>query len=213
MPCMTEEYGYLNYARTKLNEDALLVDVGINIGAFTEGFLKRFRKGNVIGFEPTKVIYEQTRNKFIGQNKIKIWNLAVGEKTQEVEFHLGGSAALECSSVYWRKKFSKKKTTVSMVSLDEFDLPPIIDYLKIDVEGAELSVLSGAKKTIEEKRIKFIQFEAGECYPLAGITLGDVIEFLQPNYNVYNEQFKVLPPNFDLPMKEGMVRNFLAELK
>ena len=68
MPCMTEEYGYLNYARTKLDEDAVLVDIGINIGAFTEGFLKRFKKGSVIGFEPTDVIYKQVCNKFIGQD-------------------------------------------------------------------------------------------------------------------------------------------------
>ena len=213
--CMPEEYRYLNYARTKLKDDAVLVDVGMNMGEFTDGFLERFSKCSVCGIEPIPKVYEKVVAKFAHlKDRVKIWNVAVGDQQKLVKLYLGGSPELlECSSLFFRSVFSKSEIEVEMLQLDDLDLPEVIDYLKIDAEGGELIVLKGAKNFIKKRKIKFIQFEAGECYPLAGITMNNVVRFLYPYYTVYNEKLESLPEDFNLERYDGVVRNFLAELK
>jgi hypothetical protein len=46
-------------------------------------------------------------------------------------------------------------------SLCEQHAPDAIDFLKIDVEGAEHRVLEGAAETLARRRIKVLQFEYG----------------------------------------------------
>lgn len=52
-----------------------------------------------------------------------------------------------------------------------------IDFLKIDTEGYELSVLKGFDETI--RRVKFIQFEYGGTYIDSGVKLIEVVEYLK----------------------------------
>lgn len=40
-----------------------------------------------------------------------------------------------------------------------------IDFLKIDVEGAEHLVLRGLEGLLRERRVRFVQFEYGKIYP------------------------------------------------
>ncbi len=53
-----------------------------------------------------------------------------------------------------------------------------IDFLKIDTEGSELAVLSGAQKLLKAQQIKQIQFEYGGTYTDAKITLKQVMTLL-----------------------------------
>ena len=52
-----------------------------------------------------------------------------------------------------------------------------IDFLKIDTEGFEFNVLKGFGDKLSI--VKYIQFEYGGCFPDAGITLTDVIDYLK----------------------------------
>ena len=58
--------------------------------------------------------------------------------------------------------------TVNTIRFDEFlsfddvpEIPEIIDYVKMDVEGHELSVLKGFGSFID--KVKLVQFEFGGC--------------------------------------------------
>lgn len=55
-----------------------------------------------------------------------------------------------------------------------------IDFLKIDVEGAEEQVLKGFQKCLEQKRIRIIQFEYGLISILTKWLLKDAYEYLTP---------------------------------
>jgi FkbM family methyltransferase len=52
-----------------------------------------------------------------------------------------------------------------------------IDFLKIDTEGFEFNVLKGFGDKLSI--VKYIQFEYGGCFPDAGITLTEVIDYLK----------------------------------
>ena len=72
---------------------------------------------------------------------------------------------------------------VEAVTLDAllFD-QPIVDLLKIDVEGAELMVLQGALNLIKNQRIRKIYFEENEERThLLGIQGGAAAQFLENN--------------------------------
>lgn len=98
----------------------------------------------------------------------------------------------ELSSTYNREVFSDvehREDIKNCYTVDAFCESinlDFIDFLKIDVEGAELDVLKGSVKMLREERIMFLQVEYGGTYPDAGITFIDVINFIEPyDYNIY----------------------------
>jgi hypothetical protein len=64
----------------------------------------------------------------------------------------------------------------------------ILDYLKIDTEGAELLILNGAKESLENKKINCIQIEYGVPYEDTGYSIQDILDYL--NQYEYIEIFR-----------------------
>ena len=78
---------------------------------------------------------------------------------------------------------------VDILTLDEFCANQKIDnilLLKIDVEGNEYNVLKGAKRMLEEGRIKYIQFESGGCNISSRIFFFDFWNLLNEKYKIYH---------------------------
>ncbi len=73
-----------------------------------------------------------------------------------------------------------------------------VDYLKIDVEGNELSVLKGAKSLLSHGSIDFIQIEFGHASRAARVYLHEIVNFVnQLNYEIFVIKPKgLLPLNF-----------------
>ena len=59
-----------------------------------------------------------------------------------------------------------------------------IDFLKIDIEGNELSVLEGAKNLIKGNKISLIEFEFNEMNAYSRTFFKDFINLL-PNFKFY----------------------------
>jgi FkbM family methyltransferase len=57
-----------------------------------------------------------------------------------------------------------------------------IDFVKIDVEGAEHRVLKGLERLLAERRIQCVQFEYGAFSLQTRVLLGDYYALLQENY-------------------------------
>ena len=88
-----------------------------------------------------------------------------------------------------------------------------IDYLKIDTEGGEYDVLTGAEEMLRAGRVKFIQFEYGGTYPGANTSLKQVCEFLSSfGYSL----FRILPdgllhiPKWRDELETYRLSNYLA---
>jgi hypothetical protein len=54
-----------------------------------------------------------------------------------------------------------------------------IDFIKIDVEGAEKYVLDGAKRLLSSKKIKSGMFEVGQTLSDAGTSTEEVCELIE----------------------------------
>ncbi|MBT8545062.1 FkbM family methyltransferase [Polynucleobacter paneuropaeus] len=142
------------------------VDVGANIGEYTSALLGA-TKGIVIAFEPLDEPFSRLKEiQKLNQDRLILENKGVGLINEFLDIYFNDEATAHASfskdvqSVpYLNNKLSKK---IEVVSLDTYfqDKPQYeVDFLKIDTEGFEWEVLSGAKNLIKDKKPKAIQIE------------------------------------------------------
>lgn len=160
------------------SERPVVFDIGAHKGAYTDFVLEQVPGANCYLFEPNSHLFEGLRNKYPNA-----YCLAVSDEPGEREFHVCPQKNDELSSLYKRKIFDEtgyESIKMSCTSIHAFCTDnniSAIDYLKIDVEGAEKDVIMGAGAMMHDKRIKFIQFEYGSTYVDAGIQFTDIIKY------------------------------------
>lgn len=143
-----------------LKSGELCFDVGANVGNRIEPMLQIGAK--VIAVEPQKKCYEILNKKF--GDRITIVTKGLSDKEEVKEFYISDATTISSFSKEWIDKVKEtrfkyyawnKVEKVEMTTLDnlinQYGLPA---FIKIDVEGYELEVLSGLTK-----KVKFISFE------------------------------------------------------
>ena len=143
-----------------------LVDVGANLGGYTNLILQNVKIKEIHLFEPSKKCFKYLKKKF-KHEKIYINNKALSNNNKMNTFY--ESEVLSQSSLHNKKnKFnSNLKNTdvykIECVTLDECfynrNKEFVIDLLKIDAEGEDLMVLKGASKLLKNKDIRLIKIE------------------------------------------------------
>jgi FkbM family methyltransferase len=145
-------------------------DVGANVGLFTFASAAMAGiAGHVVAFEPDTALVAMLRKSCRGQTAqlppITVMPVACGKAVEPREFHLANrSRSTNHLHGYGSNQTggTRETQTVMTITLDwaiPFFRPPNI--LKIDVEGAETEVLSGATRLLQEVR-PIIICEVGE---------------------------------------------------
>jgi FkbM family methyltransferase len=137
----------------------ICVDVGANLGYFTI-LMSRLvgENGQVIAFEPMPDTYEiLCKNVKLNQlTNIKTIRGAVSNESGSVQLFTEPSAKLSktASMVGYRLEGVPQATEVPALRLDDYYAQEkrLPDLIKMDVEGAEGSVLKGARQTIARGR-------------------------------------------------------------
>jgi FkbM family methyltransferase len=132
-----------------LQKGDVVVDVGGNIGVFARRAWER-GASKIVSFEPQR----KTFVCFLKNSKpeMEAYNLAISDKIGICEITSGGSRFTGGGSIvdYGIKEqefFSERAITMSLDSLFENGILTKVDFLKIDVEGAEGLVLKGISDT------------------------------------------------------------------
>lgn len=135
-------------------EASCFVDIGAHIGLVTMPAAKMLKgRGHVYAFEPSK-INNQFLRRHVAANSLQnvtVSDLLVGENNGSVDFFEtvypnGQNSKVITSRVNSYLKCKREQVTLDQYVAEEKIVP---DIIKIDVEGAEVSVLAGAIKTIE----------------------------------------------------------------
>lgn len=180
------------YLEQFLDTKGVFVDVGSNTGIYTIKAAKHFCKnGTILAIEPFPDILA-TLFKSIEANgftNVRLRNFCAGEHTGSATLWMNRNQPNSFSLVKREEIASCLSTlTVALDDLFVWERLNRLDYLKIDVEGAEEQVLAGAKKIIEKYR-PIIQIE---------ITFNDISIHLS-NYSVFraseNSPNKIYIPN------------------
>ena len=158
------------------------IDIGANIGIITVAMARKAGTGGkVIAFEPHPEIYVNLRETLSLNdcNNVQTLQCLVMDKTGIDPFYLSSIGALgACSSAVYSHPGSSM-IKVPAITLDSFCQDEIIpDYIKIDAEGAELRILSGAKNTLIKAR-PLVQVEVhGQYITRIGDTVEGLFEFM-----------------------------------
>ena len=160
---------------------ACLLDVGANQGFFGLQFAKRDSSCRVHGFEPVPATFGYLQRNIQENNlpNIRAWNYGLldeeGERTFALDPHLMGAASLGITA-------GGTQVTCRFRTLDavtaEHGLAP--DIIKADVEGAEIFVLKGGRKTLEKLRpVLFLEMLRKHAR-MFGYHPNDIIAYLRP---------------------------------
>lgn len=171
-----------------LREGDVCLDVGANFGWYTTLFHKHCgAKGAVHAFEPVPATFRQLRRNYqlMGEPKnVFLNNLAVGDRRDRItinlfeneptghaslsaEGHTGDAVSFECEMITLDSYLEER-------SLGD------VNFVKVDIEGAELIFLKGAEKLFRQKvpPIFLIEMALATSKPF-GYLPNDLINFIR----------------------------------
>jgi len=206
--------GELAYLRSIVSKHSgfFLVDVGARRGEHCREVRRHAPESRCIAIEPHPLI-QPTLRKSALKFGFEVEPVALGAKRGSAVLHdlsqsQHGSphASLHRRALMNFHAQSTVKWTVPQTTLDELARAgkwPLIDLLKIDVEGSELEVIQGARRLLANKRIKRVQFEFGRHHQFRRIFLRDFVEAL-PAFRLYRilpdgSILSANPPRVDSP--------------
>ena len=154
----------------KCDQKLIIFDVGAYIGNSAANYSTWFPRSQIYSFEPFKPHFKKLKK--ITSKQVSSFNIGFSDIAQTdallINAGTGTSSMLalsENASALWGgitdlNPVSKSNCDFSTIDLFmEKNLINEIDFLKIDVQGAEFKVLEGAKKNLASKKIKLIQLE------------------------------------------------------
>ena len=173
-----EENGELRLAQRVLPRMKTAFDVGANVGDWTELALQINPALQIHCFEPTRSTFATLSAKPF-PSTVHLNSVALGDSGGERELYVVGEGS-GANSLYRRTgvpSLAAGSQRVSVRTVDDYAAEhgiDAIDFLKIDVEGHELSVLRGARRMLGAGAIAVVQFEYGGSYIDSRALLKDV---------------------------------------
>ncbi|HEY4210711.1 MAG TPA: FkbM family methyltransferase [Steroidobacteraceae bacterium] len=151
---------------------ASVFDIGANEGQAARAFLRAYPKSTVYSFEPDPGSYQRLVDATAGQPRVKPFNLALGRaagsakmfrfKFDQTNSLLPKAVGAEQYVADAEYLAAAGETLVEVTTLDAFCAAQSvtrIDLLKIDTQGYELEVLSGAPQLLQSGAISLIYLE------------------------------------------------------
>jgi FkbM family methyltransferase len=190
----------------KITEEVIIFDIGACEGESSLRYASQFPNSRVYCFEPLPKNFERIQNNINTYHAKNIFanELCLSDKSGEVEFNVSSgtpkeyedqkldwdfgnksSSLLEKNedvNVYDWLKF-KEKITVKATTLKEFTEKEAlnhIDFIHMDVQGAELMVLAGAGNFIESINNIWLEVEAVQIYKNQPVKK-DIEQFFRSN--------------------------------
>lgn len=211
----------LTYSRFKLKNDAHeielmkqliqpgfhVLDIGANIGFYAELIAKMVGdKGKVYCFEPDATNYKYLLKNSKGITNIQTLNLAVSDKKETIKVYKS-----KLLNVDHRTYPVNNYDSVEEIGADSIDnlissgIIKQVDFIKIDIQGFELTAFKGMQKLLSEKNhIKILAEYWPHGFKRAGTSAIEFYDF----FDKLNYQFKLIDANqSNIISREYIVEN------
>lgn len=185
------EGGYgIDLAASMLKEGGVYVDSGANIGQWLL-YLGHIKGLKAHAFEPVSS-QRAWLNECLSKQQwhVNVFDFGLGSESTELDIQVNGARSTLQMDWYQGENFKLEKISIKKLE-DVLESQSIdsVDFWKLDTEGAELEALLGAKKYLQQGRIKCVYFE---CHPSNYKAI--IALFTVHNYAVYDLfEGKLLP--------------------
>ncbi len=147
-----EEEVYL--FKTK-NPKPLIIDLGSNIGLSILYFKKLYPNSEIIGFEPDPQIFKILESN-LEQFQIKefsLYNAAAWISDGELTFYSEGALSGSVNKIKESNEIKVKAIDIKKIIGERQ-----VDFLKIDIEGAEYEILNHLKDSLKQVNLLFVEY-------------------------------------------------------
>ncbi|HTB99262.1 MAG TPA: FkbM family methyltransferase [Ferruginibacter sp.] len=195
------ELNNINFLHNYVEKGMIIIDVGAHIGLLSIIMADKVgATGKIISFEPTPstfAILQKTIAINEKKNIITPIRKAISDKPGKTYFYVTDIDAHNSNSLSNNNRDygNEHKIDIDLTSIDELKTElklPTIDLIKIDAEGAELSVLKGASNVIQQHMPKIILALHPASIINFGNSLSEIWDFIAGyNYTVYYKNDKI----------------------
>jgi len=166
-----DEQDERNQILGRLPPDSIILDVGANHGVWARWLAYCYPQSTIYSFEPSAETCSFLRLNTEGFPNIYAIQAGCGD--------VAGDSYLSAEPATGLRHIASHGEPVSIVRLDDFcSTLRRMDFIKIDVEGMELAVLSGARTTLEKMRPVLLFEYAESTSGRYKINFSDLFEFL-----------------------------------
>jgi FkbM family methyltransferase len=150
------------FFKSEIREDDTIFDIGGHIGLNAVLFAKLAPKGKIFVFEPAPNTFNII-SKTLGinnlQHRVTVTQQAVSNKSGSTFFYMADTNLADNANslIHHRTDKKLKKIEVQLTTIDEFikaNSIQKVDFIKMDVEGAELDALKGGIACLKKHKPK-----------------------------------------------------------
>lgn len=150
-----EIFQYNIYEFNASSKSRTILDCGANMGLSVVYFASRYPQHQIIAFEPDPALFEivQENVKSFGFKNVTVHNKAVWNTEGTLNFFTDSAMGGRVENSYP----GQTPQTIATVRLKDF-INPEIDFLKIDIEGAEDTVLKDCGDSLSDVHNIFFEY-------------------------------------------------------
>jgi len=188
-----------------LKPGSTFIDVGANIGDFSLLAASVIgNEGKVLAFEPEAANCQWVKRniELNGHKNVEVFQLALSDSDGEAPLYLGGRCDYHSLLKDQREREAGAITvkTRTLDSLLEERGQFRVDMIKVDVEGAELEVLKGARETLRRNPHVVLLLE---LHPLMGVSPAEACDFLRHlGFSLFQMDSQFTPARVDENLSE-----------
>ncbi len=144
-----------------ISDDAIILDIGGNIGAFALYATGWNNKAKIYSFEPNPQVFPLLRINTQNHDNIKKYFFGLGDKNESLILYQNpvNTGASSTSQQYRGASKVKIEIKDALEVLKELNIEKI-DVLKIDTEGAELSILKSLKPVLDKIQVIMLEYHS-----------------------------------------------------
>ncbi len=157
-----------------LPKHPLIIEAGAHIGRDTLKMALLWPQAQIYAFEPVPSLFDQLKERIKGQPNVHCFPLALSDSTGMATLHVSSGASTAASSLLEPWEYRQKRPNVLF---DPLQVPTItldqwahehnishIDFLWLDMQGAELSVLKASHHIFPTVKALLIEASLSERF-------------------------------------------------
>ena len=158
-----------------LQQNSVILEAGAHIGRNTVKFAKLFTEGIIYAFEPVPNLYKELKENTKIFSNVKTFNMALSDREEEITLYVSSGRSTALSSLYkpLDENLAKhpetifEKIKVFSTTIDAWAIAhniQNIDFIWLDLQGAELKALHGGQNILKTSKLLFIEGSLKERY-------------------------------------------------